>query len=245
MPVADQFHQFAPRTRRVFTAGPQRPGEVLEAVIGTIRPAFDLGGGPGRALILMALIAGIGGAQAHGKIRSRHAQAVVVAHIHFHVGARRHVAGHTLSTGGTHRVMMMLRRVVAAGLVALGADRIAFGAQLSAVRVVAIAASDALVVHAALQERTVFEDLALDLPIDEIQRRIQQSDTLAVSDRLAVGRLFIERCAEPVTAGAGFHFAVLIARPLPHHQLTLLIVMPVAQRPGAEIHRQTAIGYRF
>jgi hypothetical protein len=59
-----------------------------------------------------------------------------------HVILCRHVAVKTPRAGTAGPVMMVRRHVEFLGQVALGAQRIAFGAQLGAVRVVAIRAGD-------------------------------------------------------------------------------------------------------
>jgi hypothetical protein len=58
--------------------------------------------------------------------------------------------------------------------VALRAERVALGSQLQAVGIVAIAAADAGPNHPALQKRAIDVDLAPDLAVGVVERRVEQ-----------------------------------------------------------------------
>ena len=73
----------------------------------------------------------------------------------------------------------------ALGQMALAADRVALGAQLQAVRLVAVGAGHPGRVHPALQERAVVEDLAVDLAVGVVEARVEQRGPVAVEQRLA------------------------------------------------------------
>src|SRR5215471_13094058 len=57
--------------------------------------------------------------------------------------------------------------------------------QLGLMRLVTVAAGDAVRVHAALQKRSVFVDLAVDLSVSEIEPFVEQRRTVAVGERAA------------------------------------------------------------
>ena len=77
---------------------------------------------------------------------------MIVPWIVHHVGGCGHVAGRAGGAGAVRRVMVMILCIVLARQVAAGADGIALGAQFSAVRIMAVAAGNALRVHLALQK---------------------------------------------------------------------------------------------
>ena len=84
----------------------------------------------------------------------------------------------------------------ALGQVALAADGVALGAQLQAVRLVAVGAGHAGRVHPALQERAVDEHLAVDLAVGVVEGRVEQR--WAGSRRAAAGR---SRGRRPAASG--------------------------------------------
>ena len=86
----------------------------------------------------MAAGAGVRRAGAGGEVRPRHLEAVIVARVDHHVGLGRHVAVDALAAGLARRVVVVLGHVERAGQVALAADGVALGAQLQAVRLVAV-----------------------------------------------------------------------------------------------------------
>jgi hypothetical protein len=131
----------------------------------------------------MALCAGVRRAERDRQVGPRHAEAVIAPHVDDRIGLGRHVAVDALRGGAARLVVMVLGRVEFRGHVALGAQRIAAGAQLRAARVVAIGAGDPGVRHAALQERAVFVDLAVDLPVGVIEARLKQRRTVGVEER--------------------------------------------------------------
>ena len=70
---------------------------------------------------------------------------------------------------------MVRRRVVFTRQMAGGAKRIAFRPQLSAMRVVAVAASDAVRMHLALQKRAPVVNLAALLAVAVVKREVVRS----------------------------------------------------------------------
>ena len=80
---------------------------------------------------------------------------------------------------------MMGLGVVLRRQVTLLAQRIAFGAQLLGMRIVAVAARHAFGEHAAVQERAVIEHLVLHLAVGPVQPALQEADAEAVGERLA------------------------------------------------------------
>ena len=87
---------------------------------------------------------------------------------------------------------------------ALQADAVAVRAQLKAVRIVAVAAGDAGMEHAALQERAVFIDLVTDLTVGKIQIVVEQRHAITVADRRARRRGGPDRPAPRMAMRAGF-----------------------------------------
>ena len=81
---------------------------------------------------------------------------------------------------------MMLGSVEMCRLMALRAQRIAGRAQLRAMRLVTIRAGHSRGIHPALQERAVFVDLIAHLAIREIEIRIEERDTMGLSEHIAV-----------------------------------------------------------
>ncbi len=75
------------------------------------------------------------------------------------------------------------------GRVAARTEVVAFRFELSAVRVVAVAAAHAARVHQALQERSVLVDLGVDLTIRVVQALVERGGQEAVEKRPAVGDL--------------------------------------------------------
>ena len=68
---------------------------------------------------------------------------------------------------------VMHRCVVSLGFVALGADGVAFGNQLIAVGIVAVAAYHACLRHFALHEGAIDVDLIENLPVVPLERGLE------------------------------------------------------------------------
>ena len=120
-----------------------------------------------------------------------------------HVSLRRHMAVDALRAGAAGLVMMMRRHVEFFRQMALRAERIALGPQLRAVRVMTVRAGDPGGMHAALQERAVFVDLAVDLPVSVIKAGFEQRRQIAVEEGLTGHRALGDHLASRVTGRAG------------------------------------------
>jgi hypothetical protein len=83
------------------------------------------------------------------------------------------MAADALGAGAANLVMVVLGHIEFCRHMALAAQCVALGAQFQAVRVVAIGAGDACVIHAALHKRAVFVNLAVDLPVGVIEPCLQ------------------------------------------------------------------------
>ena len=188
-------------------AGAQRLGELLMTRQGLAIPLLDLLHRPFGRFVAMTPGAGIGDPQFHRQIRAGNAEAVVVARVHHHVGRGRGMAGHAVRARGTRWVKMVLRRFVFRREVTLQANLTAGGAQLAAVRIVAVAATDSLRLHFALQEGAVIEHLILHLPVGIVEIGGQQRQPVGVQQRLAEPVVFPELPAPRMAAGAEFQFA--------------------------------------
>src|SRR5690349_9524521 len=101
---------------------------------------------------------------------------MIAARIDFHVSGRRHVALDAKRPPRARLVMMMGGSVVLGRRVRMArrAKLISLTLDLRGVRVVAIGAADALVVHFALQERAVLVDLVKNLAVAMIGRGLQR-----------------------------------------------------------------------
>src|SRR5262249_18932799 len=121
------------------------------APIGTV-PFRDGVGRPRRGTIRVALITGVWRAELHRQIRSRDTEAVIAPAVDDHVRALEHVTRHALRGLRARLVEVVLRPVVCGGRVTLGAQRVPGLAQSPAVRLVAVRARHAGLVHLALEE---------------------------------------------------------------------------------------------
>ena len=122
--------------------------------------------------------------------------------VHHHVGFRGHVAIDALGTGAALRVMMMLRDIEFRRQMALRAEPIALRAERQTVRLMAIGAGDAGMIHAALDERAIFEHLAVDLPIGMIEIGLKQRGQVGIEESRACGRILCDYLAAGMASGA-------------------------------------------
>ena len=101
---------------------------------------------------------------------------MIAPRVDSHVGRGRHVTVHTSRTRGARFVMMMAFGIVftCRVLVARRANLVALMNQFRRVRIVAVAAADAVVKHFALQERTVHIVLFTDLTVRVVDGNVQQ-----------------------------------------------------------------------
>ncbi|KFB72832.1 MAG: hypothetical protein AW09_001951 [Candidatus Accumulibacter phosphatis] len=99
----------------------------------------------------------------------------------------------------------MLERIELGGSVTTGAQRVACGAQLLRVRLMAIHAGDTVLMHPALQERTPDIDLFTLLAIGMVVGRGKHRQAMAVFERCAGLAVFAERRAAGVTGSATVH----------------------------------------
>ena len=130
------------------------------------------------------------------QIGTRDADAVIAARIDDHVGLGRHVAGDALRAGAAGRVVMVLDVSNFAGRWHCAQRALPSARRSRRVRVVAVGAGDAGAVHAALQERAVFEHLAVDLAVGVIKAGLEQRRAGRQSRNLPARRIVVERpCA--------------------------------------------------
>jgi hypothetical protein len=156
---------------RIGSAGPAgvKRGAKVRPCLPPIREPFDdLLRGPSGTLVGMALRAGIGRSDRRREIGTGDADAVVAPVVHSHVGFRGHMAIDALRTGAALRVMMVFRDIEFRWQMALRAEPIALLAERQTVRLMTIGTGDTGMIHAALDERAIFEHLAVDLPIGMI-----------------------------------------------------------------------------
>ena len=105
--------------------------------------------------------------------------------VHHHVGFRGHVAIDALRAGAARLVMMMFLDIEFRRQMALRAEPIALRAERQTVRLMAIGAGDASMIHATLDERAVFEHFAVDLPVGMIEAGLKQSGQIGIEKRCA------------------------------------------------------------
>ena len=156
--------------------------------LGTV-PRLDLRGRPLRVARRVTARAGVGRAELDGERRARNAQAVIVARVDDHVGRRRHVTARARRARAADLVMRVLRPVVLRRQVTGRAHRVAVRVQLSAVRIVAVAARHALRVHAALEERAPVVHLVALLAVGVVQRPAEQGGAVVVEEAACPPRI--------------------------------------------------------
>ena len=169
---------------------PGPPGMECRAIMrGGLPPARipprDGLGGPLSGPIGVAVGAGVRGAERYRQVGTRNSDAVITPRVHDHVILGRHVAADALRTSTAGLVVMVRRHVELFRQVTLRTERIALRPQLRAVRVVTVRAGDPGGMHAALQERAVFVDLAVDLPVGMIETWSEQCRRVSVEERAA------------------------------------------------------------
>ena len=126
---------------------------------------------------------------------------MIAARIDDHIGALGHVAVGAEGAGRAGLVMRMGGDIELRRLMALQADPVAGRPQARAVRLVAIGAGDAGMVHPALQERAVFIDLVADLAVGEIESGVEQRNVVDVADRRRRGGIGPDLGAARMAAG--------------------------------------------
>ena len=107
-----------------------------------------------------------------------------------------------LRAGAALRVMMMFRDIEFRRQMALRAETIALLAERQTVRLMAIGTGDADVIHPALDERAIFEHLAIDLPIRMIEAGLEQCGQIGIEKRRACGRILCDHPAARMATGA-------------------------------------------
>src|SRR5208337_1554390 len=149
------------------------------------KPFRDVLCAPIGGSIGMALRAGIGRPDRRREIWPGDANAVIAPVVHLHVGFRGHVAIDALRADAALLVMMMLRDIEFCRQMALHAEPIALLAERQTMRLMAIGAGDASMIHAALDERSIFEHFAIDLPIGLIEAGLKQGRQIGIVERRA------------------------------------------------------------
>src|SRR4029077_8313163 len=133
------------------------------------------------------------------------------------------------------RLMVMVRcRVVFTRQVTRSAEGIAFDAELSAMRVVAVAAGDTIRIHFALQERTPVIDLAALLAVGVIKRICQQRRTIVIKKRPAGFVALCDLAAPRVTLRADFDLALGCTRLRAHRIAGRRVLSPRDATPLIE-----------
>ena len=183
--------------------GVKRLGVALEAFSNRPVPAFDRRRRPGRRLVAVTVIAGVGRAELHGQIGTRNAEAVIVPLVDHHVGARRHVTRRAGERRVRRRMAVVRDRGIFVGGVTLQADAVSRRTKLGGVRLVTIAAGDAGSEHFALLERAVVVDLVQHLPVGTVEPAREQRDRMRVRERAPRHPLLGKFAAARVTQPAG------------------------------------------
>ena len=123
---------------------------------------------------------------------------------------------------------------------ALRADRVAFCAQRTAMRVMAIGADHAGALHAALREGSPLKYFALNLTIGVIFALLEQHGCMGVQKALAWQRVRDQRARSGMAGCAGFDLSGsgLPRRPIPMRDATRVILgkAPGSTRRIAEPH---------
>src|SRR5271166_2179207 len=137
---------------------------------------------------------------------------MVAARIDDHIGAGRHMTFDAPTRFGSRRMKVMARRIILLGEVTLEANRISIGAQVCAMRIMAVAASDAFMEHSALNERAVLVYFSFDLAVGKVQIRIEQGHAIVVFYRLAMYIVLVNQAAPRMASRAHLDLAVGFAR---------------------------------
>ena len=205
--VLRQLGQHAAGLRHAGAPGAQGVGERRARGLAAV-PLQDLRRRPRGVLPRLgvaggAAVGGDVGAPLGGEVRARHAEAVVVALVHTHVGVPGHVAGRALGAGGTGRVAVVRGRIKLGRQVALRAQHVAGQHALAGVRVVAVGAGDPGVAHAALGEGAPFVHLVLDFAGAAVQVFFQEGGAAGFAQGRGRVGFFIEHIGAGVAAHAG------------------------------------------
>src|SRR6476659_6072010 len=108
--------------------------------------------------------------------------------------------------------MVVGRCIVFGAQMARSAERISLGAQLATVRVVAVAAGDAVRVHPALQERAPDVDFVALLAVGVIERPPEQRRAIVIEERLTRRVTFENLAAARVALRTHLNFSLAGAR---------------------------------
>ena len=184
----------------------------LEAFPLRPEPPLDGRGRPGRRLVAMAIVAGVGRAEADRKIRPRDAETVIVPCIHDHVGAGGHVTGGASDCRLDAIMVTVARGFVLVGLMALQTHAVAGEKKFRTVRIVAIAAADAGSEHLALLERAVVVDLVQHLSIGLVKALRQRRHRVGIGQPAARDPGFGKLGASGVTKPASLDLLAQQAR---------------------------------
>ena len=199
-----ELHQQRRRPRALAVAGRGKGlGPGLKALALRPVPALDRGRRPGGVLVGVAVVAGVGDAKARREIRARDAEAVIVARVDHHVGPLGHVAGGAARRGRAFRMVMMRGGAVLRLLVTLVADAVALRPQLERMRLVAVAAADALREHLALAERGVVVDLVQHLAVGLEQAGLEEARHVRLEELLPGAPAFGDLGAAGMADAAG------------------------------------------
>ncbi len=195
-------------------------------------PLFGMGESPGRGLISVAFVAGVGDAVLDGQAGVGDGVAVIVARVALHVGGGGHVAVDAVIAGGAFAVMAVQGGnddgggtgerggtvVFLAGEVLVGASGVALHAEgvagelgFAGVGVVAIDAADTGVVHFAAEKGGGLVVFIADLAVGvEDVGKVGDGEGVVIVEGGAGDHVASEFAAAGVAGGAGFEH--LIAR---------------------------------
>ena len=105
-----------------------------------------------------------------------------------------------LRAGAALLMMMMFHDIEFRRQMALRAEPIALLAERQTVRLMAIGAGDAGMIHAALDERAIFEHFAIDLPIGMIEAGLEQCGQIGIEERRACRGILCNHLAAGVAS---------------------------------------------
>ena len=143
--------------------------------------------------------------------------------------------------GAAGLVVVVRRRIVLAWQVTGGAEAIALGAQLAAMRIMAVAARDAARVHLALQERAPVVNLVALLAVGMVERAREERRTIVVEKRLAGFVALGDLAAPRVALRAHLDLALGCARLGAHRIAGCRVLSPRDAAPLIEAGRPSMI----
>ena len=184
----------------------ERLAPALEPLPNGAVPFFDRQRRPIRRLVLVTIIAGVRRLKRFREIWPWNAEGVIVPLVDDHIGSGGHVAGDAIGGFRSARMAGVLLRREARGLMTLPAYFGSGDFQFARMRIMAVAANDALRIHQALFEQMIVEDFVLHLAVVFEQVFGQERWQMRIQQRLARTPSLVDLAASRVAMRAKLNF---------------------------------------